>query len=240
MGSGHSNKAAGIIFLTGMLLVGACLGGVNDKYNRARYNVIVDRSPFGSDPVIPDQDNAPTSPEVKRLEQGLRLCFLLQSPDNGEIRAGFQNLKARKGEPKSAVLTVGESFQAMKLVSINYADSTATMEYRGKSITFDLTKGSANKAANNKQASNQPRRRFGGGFRRTRPPAQPTTPPEPQLTPEEQQKRLAEIRKKLQEQQMDIIRKGQPPLPIPLTKAMDDELVKEGVLPPAGQEPAQQ
>lgn len=30
---------------------------------------------------------------------------------------------------------------------------------------------------------------------------------------------------------MDAIRTGKPPLPIPLTRQMDDQLVKEGVLP---------
>ena len=41
-----------------------------------------------------------------------------------------------------------------------------------------------------------------------------------------------ELQKHLQEIQMDAIRKGLPPLPIPLTKEMDDKLVSEGVIPP--------
>ena len=32
---------------------------------------------------------------------------------------------------------------------------------------------------------------------------------------------------------MEVIRKGMPPLPIPLTKEMDDQLVAEGILPPS-------
>jgi hypothetical protein len=40
-----------------------------------------------------------------------------------------------------------------------------------------------------------------------------------------------ELERKLQEYQMEVIRRGDPPLPIPLTKEMDDQLVSEGVLP---------
>ncbi len=42
----------------------------------------------------------------------------------------------------------------------------------------------------------------------------------------------------LRQYQMDLIRKGRAPLPIPLTQEMDEQLVKEGVLPPLRQKPA--
>ena len=41
-----------------------------------------------------------------------------------------------------------------------------------------------------------------------------------------------ELEKHLNEYQMDVIRQGLPPLPIPLTPEMDQQLVNEGVLPP--------
>ena len=41
-----------------------------------------------------------------------------------------------------------------------------------------------------------------------------------------------DLQKHLEQYQMDLIRKGAPPLPMPLTKDMDDQLVKEGVLAP--------
>lgn len=44
-----------------------------------------------------------------------------------------------------------------------------------------------------------------------------------------------EIQRRLQEYQMEIIRQGLPPLPIPLTEEMDDQLVSEGYLPPREQ-----
>jgi hypothetical protein len=41
-----------------------------------------------------------------------------------------------------------------------------------------------------------------------------------------------ELKKHLEQHQMQLIRSGQSPLPIPLTKEQDDQLVREGVLPP--------
>jgi len=48
-----------------------------------------------------------------------------------------------------------------------------------------------------------------------------------------------QLEKHLKEYQMEAIRKGLKPLPIPLTKEMDDQLVSEGVLPPLPQAPMQ-
>lgn len=41
-----------------------------------------------------------------------------------------------------------------------------------------------------------------------------------------------DLKKHLEKVQMDAIRKGLPPLPLPLTPEMDAQLVKEGVLSP--------
>jgi hypothetical protein len=50
-------------------------------------------------------------------------------------------------------------------------------------------------------------------------------PPEPKLTGDALKKHLEDV-------QMDAIRSGRPPLPMPLTPEMDAQLVSEGVLPP--------
>jgi hypothetical protein len=42
-----------------------------------------------------------------------------------------------------------------------------------------------------------------------------------------------DLKRYLQEYQKQLIRTRQPPLPMPLTKEMDDQLVDEGALPPA-------
>ncbi len=237
IGSKVNRLAAGL----GMIVWATSVCPAQDadtEYSRERYDVIVERSPFGADPLIGaeavDQAAATT---LKTLEKELRLCFLLQS-QTGDVRAGFQNIKARSGEPKSVMLMVGESFRAMKLLEIDIENSTATLQYQGKPLTFELSKGTAAKqaAANKPQPPTQPQRRFGGGFRRSTPPAEKAQPaPQPavpQLSPEEEAQRRQEVRENLQQYQMEVIRSGMPPLPLPLTQEMDDQLVAEGVLPP--------
>ena len=56
--------------------------------------------------------------------------------------------------------------------------------------------------------------------------------PNVKLTVQQQEQRKQEIQESLWQYQMDVIRAGLPPLPVPLTKQMDDQLVAEGVLPP--------
>ena len=210
------------------------------EYSRERYDVIVERSPFGADPLAGAEvtDNAAAA-TLKTLEKELRLCFLLQS-QTGDVRAGFQNIKAKPGEPKSIMLMVGESFRAMKLQEVDIENSTATLQYQGKPLTFELSKAAAaaRTAPKKPPPETRPQRRFGGGFRRNTPPVEEPQPaPQPQptvpkLSPEEEALRRAEVRENLQHYQMEIIRSGMPPLPIPLTEEMDAQLVEEGVLPP--------
>lgn len=203
-------------------------------YNPERYDVILDRSPFGNDPLldVPNPEQKAAAAAAAAAKE-LRLCFLLES-ESGDIRAGFQNLKVKPGDPKSIILRVGESFMGMKLLEINLADAQAILETQGEPVVFDLSKApSPAKAPVPKPQP--PKRQFGGGFRRREPPqAKPAAPPiEPKISPEEQIRRREEIRANLQEYQMEVIRSGMPPLPIPLTQEMDDQLVAEGVLPPA-------
>lgn len=206
------------------------------QYSRERYDVIVERSPFGADPLAGSEvtDKA-ASTTLKTLEKEIRLCFLLED-QSGDVRAGFQNIKAKPGEPKSVMLMVGESFKAMKLMEVDLDNSTATLQYQGKPLTFELTGGTAatKPVVKTPEAPQRPQRRFGGGFRRSTPPAEQVQPqpPVPKETPEEQALRRQEVRENLQEYQMEVIRSGMPPLPIPLTEEMDDQLVAEGVLPP--------
>jgi len=215
-------------------IAGHCLG--QEKYARDRYELIVERSPFGAEPVNISTEQDANSPQVRQAQQELRLCFLMQSDISGEVRAGFQNLKAAKGDPKSVILMEGESFRSMKLVDIDLEGSTATLEYNGAPVTFELAKSKTpapTPAARRRTTPpTQPTRRFGGGFRSRTQPEAPEQQEEEELTPEEREERIAEIRAKLQDQQMEIIRQGQPPLPIQLTPEQDDQLVAEGVLPP--------
>jgi len=208
-------------------------------YSRERYDVIVDRSPFGEDSTLLTADElqdqkaaALAAATAERMEKEMRLCYLLET-ESGEIRAGFQNLKAQKGDPKSVMLMVGESYNGMKLSDVDLMNSSATLMLNGSRVTFELRKAAPPPKKAAPAAPAQPQRRFGGGFRRTEPPKKP---PEPELSPEEQARKREEVRENLRQYQMEVIRSGMPPLPIPLTQEMDDQLVAEGVLPPAGAE----
>ena len=219
------------VWVVGVLLFVGWACHADTEYKPERYNVILDRSPFGSDPLssvtAPDA-SAKERATAAALEKAYRLSFLFET-ELGEIRAGFQNLKPKQGEPASSVIRVGESFMGMKLKTIDMVNSEATLEHNGQPITFQLTKQPEQPKAS-VRSSTQPARRFGGGFR-SREPAK--SAPTPKLSPEEQKLRREEIRKNLQDYQMEVIRTGMPPLPVPLTKEMDDQLVAEGVLPAA-------
>jgi hypothetical protein len=218
-----------------VMMTGACMAVID--YKPERYDIILDRAPFGAEPISgpsPAEEAAADLAAATAAAQELRLCFLFET-ENGEIRAGFENKKAKPGDPanpQNIILAVGESFRGMKLQEIDIERSQATLLRNGRRIRFELTKApTAAKPAPPKEKA--PQRRFGGGFRRSKPPQQPAKPPEPELTPEEQEARRAEIRRNLQDYQMEVIRQGMPPLPIPLTQEMDDQLVAEGILPPS-------
>ncbi|WP_372807160.1 hypothetical protein [Pontiella sp.] len=216
-----------------LILAMACAAGAGAvEYKRERYQVILERSPFGEDPTLAQEDvnqakeDAAAAAAAKALEKEIRLCFLMET-DGGEFRAGFQNLKPQKGDPSSVLLMEGESFKGMKLSKIDIANNSATLINNGKPVTFELAKAPA-AAKPARPAPSSTTRRFNQGFQR---PEQPTKPAQPELTEEELAKR-AEVQENLRQYQMEVIRAGMPPLPIPLTKDMDDQLVAEGVLPP--------
>ena len=204
-----------------------------ESFSRERYAPIIKRSPFGKEeiPLVDTQTTASTRVAIENLEKSVRLSFLLKSEDNDEIRAGFQNLKAKEGDPKSAVLMVGDSFQGMKLLDVDLDAETAKVNYQGKEI--ELTLGVATQQTTTKKTPttrSTTSRRINRGF-------QPREQREEViLSEEEKAEQLAQIREELQQQQMEIIRKGQPPLPIALTQESDDQLVSEGILPPIDEE----
>ncbi len=221
-----------MVWGVGVLLAMGAACHAETEYTPERYTVILDRSPFGSDPLTAPVSTPDTSAEQQKaaaaLEKTCRLSFLLETK-SGEIRAGFQNLKAKKGEPASRIIRVGESFKGMKLKSVDLVNSEAHLELNGKPITFRLSEAPKQPKAVVRRVPTSSRR-FGGGFKTPTPPA-PTPPPAPTLSPEEQKIRREEIRRNLQDYQMEVIRKGMPPLPVPLTPEMDDQLVAEGFLP---------
>ena len=200
-----------------------------------KYQIIIDRQPFGRELISPEPSVSAIKSEVesiaaaKAAEKELRLCFIFETT-KGLIRAGFQNKIVKAGEPKSIMLGVGDTFKGMKLVDVNIQESTATLDRNGVMIMFSLNKSAKNTLGNSKTTST---RKFNSGFRSSN-----TNDKEikkevnVKLTVQQQEQRKQEIQESLRQYQMDVIRAGLPPLPVPLTKQMDDQLVAEGVLPP--------
>ncbi len=200
-----------------------------------KYQIIIDRQPFGRELISPEpsvssiKSEAEAIAAAKAAEKELRLCFIFETT-KGLIRAGFQNKIVKAGEPKSIMLGVGDTFKGMKLVDVNIQESTATLDRNGVMIMFSLNKSAKNTLGNSKTTST---RKFNSGFRSSN-----TNDKEikkevnVKLTVQQQEQRKQEIQESLRQYQMDVIRAGLPPLPVPLTKQMDDQLVAEGVLPP--------
>ena len=216
-------------------VIGSVLSVQADKvYDASRYDLIIEREPFGQELVIeepkvtPEREMALAKAAAQAAEKELRLCFIFET-NQGEIRAGFQNKTAKPGDPKSIMLGVGESFRGMKLLAVNLEESSATLDRDGVRVNFSLAKSPVPVIKNTTAATP---RRFGSGFRPPEKSPKPKPPVEPQLSPEQQAQRRAEIQENLRQYQMEVIRTGMPPLPIPLTKEMDDQLVLEGILPP--------
>jgi hypothetical protein len=184
-----------------------------------RYQVIIDKRPFGEEP---PEAGAETK-EIKLTEsfaKNLRLSMLFQGAKG--VRVGF--IDSSKND-KSYILSVGESIDGIELVEANIDASEALLQ-KGNEIALFTLKAAPEMITQKERSS----RRSTYADRRK---AQLAKAAEkraeqaqaPQLTGEE-------LRQHLEEVQMDAIRTGKPPLPMALTPEMDAQLVAEGVLDP--------
>lgn len=186
-----------------------------------RYQVILDRKPFG-EPPPPEAATKPLLPS-ESFARTLRLCALLEVEDGG-IRVGIVDQQTQQ----SFFLSEGEVVEGIELVSADYDNEEAVLRKGSEMAVIKLQSGEiqplgpAEQEARVREARTRPsyaERRRAREERRRQPP------PEPKYKGEE-------LERHLQEYQMEVIRQGLPPLPIPLTPEMDDQLVAEGILPP--------
>lgn len=202
-----------------------------------RFQVILDQQVLGRpEPAAPVAPPAPTPPPAAPgWANEYRMTMMTKDVESGQIRVGLQNVRDNTGH----LLIQGDPpSHGFSLRSAEFDQFRAVIQFQGASHTFTLETGSAPPAP----AADTGR----PGVRRT-----PTAPPPPrprqvpQPPPEDlQEVNQAEPRFRTQEElqahleqvQMDAIRSGRPPLPIPLTPEMDAQLVREGVLPPQDQE----
>ncbi|MFT5241491.1 MAG: hypothetical protein ACI9OU_002480 [Candidatus Promineifilaceae bacterium] len=209
-----------------------------------RYQPIVDREPFGALPVTPvatgpvvvvppepqfDADNPPKGAFIETL----RICAMTET-DFG-LRVGIVDIKTK---PQTVYfLYPGEAENGIKVVEADYANERALLRKNDETYWLGMNDVGANTAprvatktpanAGAKKSSVTKRMSYSDRLSRRR---------------ELESARMEALRKPveisgealkahIQEMQMDAIRTGKPPLPIPLTREMDDQLVQEGVLP---------
>ncbi len=199
-----------------------------------RYQIIIDRAPFGALPPPASAQAAPSGPPPPGFADSLRLAMIVEDDDTGEKRIGFVD----KRNNRSYTMTVGDPPQDnITVVSVDFAKDEAVLQQGTEMALLKLSSGTAQKIEGGKPVaggapvppsptlSYQDRKRMRDLANQPKPPQAPPEPPKARLTGEELTKHLSEYK-------LEVIRQGLPALPIPLTPEEDDKLVKEGVLPP--------
>ena len=188
-----------------------------------RYQVILDRNPFGSPPPMEAAAPPPVDP-AQSFARNLRLTTIVEL-DDGSIKVGF--VDNRNG--KSYLLAAGESENNIEVVSATWKDDEAVLKSGAEMVVVKLSSSEVRdvSAPRTIQAAPAPSARATYEERRRAraAPPPPEPPPQPKYTGEE-------LTRHLQEYQLEVIRQGLPPLPLPLTPEMDAKLVSEGILPP--------
>lgn len=195
-----------------------------------RYQIILDRKPFGDAPPPSQAPAATTVPLSESFAKMIRMSALIEQ-DDGSIRVGLIDMSNNE----NFFLGEGEIVNGVELVSATYEEEEAVLKKGSEMAVIKLQSGEiqALTPAEQKERLDQSEkrrlsyaeRRRQRQERRRKAAAPPPPPPEPIYKGEELQQHL-------QEYQMEVIRQGLPPLPIPLTEEMDAQLVAEGILPP--------
>jgi len=203
-----------------LILLPAVALCVTDDDGFKRYQLILDKQPFGQEPPETDIVQVPASQSFAR---NLRLSMLFEGPD-GTTRAGIVDAASKK----SYILRIGEPQDGLEMVEADIKTSEAMVRKNNEVALFKLEAGGGEPISRTEQSSRKSsyadrRRALLKKIEDQKKPAEP--PPQSTLTGDALQKHLENV-------QMDAIRNGLPPLPMPLTPAMDAQLVREGVLPP--------
>lgn len=188
-----------------------------------RYQVIIDRKPFGAPPPIPEQKpTATVIPPEQSFARAMRLSMIVKDNETGEIKVGIVDDAAKT----SLTLRVGEEDQGVELVSADYEAEEAVLRKGAEMAIVKLGAGAIKPLPPSKSRTDTSRRGPPRMPTRTaKAPEKPAAPVQPRYTGEE-------LRKHLQDYNVEVIKQGLPPLPIQLTPAQDAQLVREGVLPP--------
>lgn len=198
------------------------------------YQVILDQQLLGKPaPVAPPvRPETPAPTPAPSWATEYRLTMITEDLYSGKVRVGLTNVRDQSG----FLLIEGEpSDQGFALVSADLNLQQAEITYQGLRHVFSLESASLpspppeNPEPRNRSTSDR-------SIRRVSRPAVVSSPQPPEPAPTPRFSSPEELQAHLQSVQMDAIRTGKPPLPIPLTPEMDAQLVQEGVLPPLEQQ----
>jgi len=208
-----------------------------DMSDFARYQVILQRRPFGAPPVV--STIAPPPPPVNLVYpfKDYRLVAITRG-DSGEISVGIVDISAQPVQ--SIFLSPGQSDFGLTLVDADFELEGALIRkgidekwlYLGGSALGGgpTSTGSAPESSVGASRDTKGVPSYIERMRARRAAVRTTVVEPPRLSGDE-------LNKHLQEYNMELIRKsangegGAPPLPIQLTPEQDKQLVAEGILP---------
>ncbi|HEY8239811.1 MAG TPA: hypothetical protein VIH35_00105, partial [Kiritimatiellia bacterium] len=110
-------------------------GSAVADYEFSRYQVILDRKPFGELPVAVQVD--PNAPPPVSFAQGLRLSMIIEVEDTGEMRVGFVDSRSNK----NYTLGVGEEQDGIKLESASWDNEEAILSQGGEMALIKIQSG---------------------------------------------------------------------------------------------------
>jgi hypothetical protein len=224
--------ARGVLLL--LLACGAALAESVTDFGR--FQVILDRKPFGS------RAESASVPIAAGPQAGsLRISAIVEGADG--VRVGLIDLQGNG----SLFLRVGETENGVYVVSADPVKEEAVVRRGAESITLRLEGGASRTqepaaaptpariavaaASADREVLLKQRREL--ALARIQARREAAMKAQGDAGSNLIQKITGpELERKLQEYQMEVIRRGDPPLPIPLTREMDDQLVTEGVLQP--------
>ncbi len=207
-----------------------------------RYQVILDRLPFGSEavPAAAGAAAVDAQPAAPAITKTLKMCAITRHDRTGALQVGLVDTATKK----NYFIAVGETEDGITVVEADYEAEKALLSKDGQETWITMTDVATMAATPTPPPTlGRPRlpmpalggqsaapstvvsvtSRYEGGVRRRDLTAGITN-----------RVSGAALQAHLEKYQMDLIRargeKG-PPLPIPLTPEMDQQLVKEGVLP---------
>jgi hypothetical protein len=217
----------GRVVIVGLVCLMAGMIARGDDF--ARYQVILNRMPFGVEPTPESLAAALAKPEPPRelFTRNLKMCAVTRNLLNGDVQVGLMDLSTKK----NYFLRVGETEDGITVVEADYEGETALLRKDGDEERLGMSDAVAMTTVTSPAGASAARAGVAKSVPRGISPRQAVREVKvapPKLTGEA-------LEKHLQSYQMDLIRAGGekgPPLPMELTPEMDEQLVNEGVLPP--------